>query len=93
MNSTKYKEIQVLYEYCLKIGINANLEPLRDGYAIRFPNGGDIAQHEGTYGSGAGCVELNIGCPLDFIPVSLRRAKRLVRCYEAKLAYNFIPLD
>ena len=38
----EYNEIKELYKYCVKIGINAVLETLCDGYAIRFPDGGDL---------------------------------------------------
>ena len=30
----KYTEIQELYDYCLKTGVNAEIEPMFDGYAI-----------------------------------------------------------
>ena len=38
----EYNEIKELYKYCVKIGINAVLETLYDGHAIRFPNEGLI---------------------------------------------------
>ena len=40
----EYNEIKELYKYCVKIGINAVLETLCDGYAIRFPDGCDFVQ-------------------------------------------------
>ena len=46
----EYNEIKELYKYCVKIGINAVLETLCDGYAIRFPDGGDFVQHQYSYG-------------------------------------------
>ena len=77
----KYKAILDLYRYCEKLSIPALLENLHDGYAIRFPNGGDFVQHQHSYGSARGFVEPAIGSRVDFSPVSLENAKRLVRRY------------
>ena len=81
----KYTEIQKLYDYCIKIGIDAKLEKYWDGYAIRFPNGGDFVQHEHSYGSHVGCVEPAISCRLDYTAVTLDRAKALVRYHKDRL--------
>ena len=81
----EYNEIKELYKYCVKIGINAVLETLYDGYAIRFPNGGDFIQHQYSYGGDLGCVEPAIGCRADYTAVSLRNAKALVKRHKDKL--------
>ena len=52
----KYREILALYLYCVEVRMDARLERLHDGWAIRFPNGGDFAQHAGTYGTNDGFV-------------------------------------
>jgi hypothetical protein len=81
----KYKAILDLYRYCEKLSIPAMLEDLHDGYAIRFPNGGDFVQHKYSYGAERGCVEPAIGCRVDFSPVSLEKAKGLVRrCWKGR---------
>ena len=74
----KYGEILALYRYCVEVGMDARLERLHDGWAIRFPNGGDFAQHAGTYGTNDGFVEPAIGCEADYSPVSLREAEKLI---------------
>ena len=74
----KYGEILALYRYCVEVGMDARLERLHDGWAIRFPNGGDFAQHAGTYGTNDGFVEPAIGCESDYSPVSLREAEKLI---------------
>lgn len=81
----EYNEIKELYKYCAKIGINAVLETLYDGYAIRFPNGGDFIQHQRSYGGDLGCVEPAIGCRTDYTAVSLRNAKTLVKYHKDRL--------
>ena len=58
--------------------MDARLERLYDGWAIRFPNGGDFAQHARTYGTNDGFVEPAIGCEADYSPVSLREAEKLI---------------
>ncbi len=75
----KYAEILKLYRYCVEVGMDARLERLHDGWAVRFPNGGDFAQHAGTYGTNDGFVEPAIGCEADYSPVSLREAEKLIR--------------
>ena len=81
----EYKEIQELYEYCKKIGVDASLQKLYDGYAIRFASGGDFVQHFGSYGCHCGCVEPAIGCRTDYTGVTLKNAKTLVRRYKDRL--------
>ena len=81
----KYPQIVELYNYCIKIGIEATLYAIYDGFLIKFNNGGDIAQHHGTYGREYGCVEPNIGCKDDFRAISLAHAKGLVNGYKEKL--------
>lgn len=80
-----YREIVSLYEYCRKIGIEVTLENMFDGFAIRFPSGGDFIQHGWSYGSGCGCVEPAIGSKADYTAVTLENAKRLVRRHKEKL--------
>ena len=74
----KYGEILELYRYCVEAGMDVRLERLHDGWAVRFPNGGDFAQHAGTYGTHDGFVEPAIGCEADYSPVSLREAEKLI---------------
>lgn len=74
----KYGEILALYQYCVEAGMDIRLERLHDGWAVRFPNGGDFAQHAGTYGTHDGFVEPAIGCEADYSPVSLREAEKLI---------------
>ena len=74
----KYGEILALYRYCVEAGMDVRLERLHDGWAVRFPNGGDFAQHAGTYGTNDGFVEPAIGCESDYSPVSLREAEKLI---------------
>ena len=81
----KYKEIVELFKYCVKIGVNANFEPLFDGFAIRFPNGSDFIQHRGSFGHDSGCVEPAIGCKWDYTAVPLKKAKALVRYHKDRL--------
>ena len=80
-----YTAIKKLYDYCIKIGVNAELERFFDGYSIQFPNGGDFVQHMGSYGCNAGCVEPAIGCRLDYTAVELKNAKALVRYHKDRL--------
>ena len=86
----KYGEILTLYRYCVEVGMDARLERLHDGWAVRFPNGGDFAQHDGTYGAHDGFVEPAIGCESDYSPVSLREAEKLIRENRERLR---IPND
>ena len=74
----KYGEILKLHRYCVEAGMDVQLERLHDGWAVRFPNGGDFAQHAGTYGTNDGFVEPAIGCESDYSPVSLREAEKLI---------------
>lgn len=85
LKQTPYKEIIKLYEYCQKIGVNATLEDMYDGYAIRFPSGYDFIQHSHSYGSRCGCVEPAIGSRSDYTAVSLKNAKALVKYHKEKL--------
>ena len=80
----KYPEILELYSFCEKNKITATLEKLYDGYAIRFPDGGDFVQHYGSYGNDRGCVEPAIGCKRDYTAVPLRDAKMLVTWHRFK---------
>lgn len=80
-----YKEIQMLYFYCLKHGIKAELAEFHDGYAIKFPNGGDFVQHRFSYGSHNGCVEPAIGSRLDYSAVTLKQAMGLVKRHKDRL--------
>lgn len=89
MNETelkpKYAEIQKLYDYCIKIGINAKIINLYDGYKISFPNGDNFVQHQYSYASDFGYVEPAICCKRDYTPVSLKQAKALVRYHKDRL--------
>lgn len=82
--SEKYPEILELYAFCEKEKIPVALEKLYDGYAIRFPDGGDFVQHYGSYGNDRGCVEPAIGCKRDYTAVPLRDAKMLVTWHRFK---------
>ena len=82
-----YKEIRELYEYCKRIGVKATLEPMFDGYALRFVRG-DFVQHFGSRGSIQGCVEPCIRCDLDYNGVTLEAAKHLVKKHRNKLNGN-----
>lgn len=84
--SVKYTEIWALYHFCVDLGIKCTIERLRDGYAVRFPDGSDFAQHHGTYGGTEGCVEPAIGDPeFDYTAVGLNLAKELVKKHKGKL--------
>lgn len=83
----KYKEILELNEYCKKIGVHTVLEPLFDGYAIRFNNGADVVQHQYSYGSKRGCLEPAMGSKTkDYNAVTLKTAKEMV--YRRKKQLN-----
>ena len=75
----KYKEILELYDFCLKMEIDAKLEQLFDGFKLSFPNGGDFVQHYASYGGKYGYVEPAIGCNRDYTAVEVSMAKLLVR--------------
>lgn len=82
----RYGEIRELYRYCVKQGINAKIEELYDGYAVRFPDGSDFVQHYGSYGSSEGCVEPAVnGCRNNYTAMTLEHAKRLVRRNRERL--------
>lgn len=84
--SVKYTEICALYNFCVDLGIKCTIERLHDGYAVRFPDGSDFAQHHGTYGGTEGCVEPAIGDPeFDYTAVGLNLAKELVKKHKGKL--------
>lgn len=84
--SVKYTEICALYHFCVDLGIKCTIERLHDGYAVRFPDGSDFAQHHGTYGGTEGCVEPAIGDPeFDYTAVGLNLAKELVKKHKGKL--------
>lgn len=82
---TKYKEILELNRYCEELAIPTTIEPCLDGFAIRFPSGGDFVQHQYSYGSSDGCVEPAIGSRLDYTAVPLKNAKALIRRHKEKL--------
>ena len=82
----KYTEICALYHFCVDLGIKCTIERLYDGYAVRFPDGSDFAQHHGTYGGTEGCVEPAIGdSEFDYTAVGLNFAKELVKKHKGKL--------
>lgn len=85
----KYTEICALYHFCVDLGIKCTIERLHDGYAVRFPDGSDFAQHHGTYGGTEGCVEPAIGdSEFDYTAVGLNLAKELVKKHKGKLEAN-----
>lgn len=85
----KYTEIRALYHFCVDLGIKCTIEHLHDGYAVRFPDGSDFAQHYGTYGGTEGCVEPAIGdSEFDYTAVGLNLAKELVKKHKGKLEAN-----
>ena len=82
----EYTEICALYHFCVDLGIKCTIERLHDGYAVRFPDGSDFAQHHGTYGGTEGCVEPAIGdSEFDYTAVGLNLAKELVKKHKGKL--------
>lgn len=85
-SSVEYTEICALYHFCIDLGIKCTIERLYDGYAVRFPDGSDFAQHHGTYGGTEGCVEPAIGdTEFDYSAIGLNLAKELVKKYKDKL--------
>lgn len=87
--SVKYTGICALYNFCVDLGIKCTIERLHDGYAVRFPDGSDFAQHHGTYGGTEGCVEPAIGDPeFDYTAVGLNLAKELVKKHKGKLGVH-----
>ena len=81
----KYNEILKLFEYCKNIGIQCELTRHCGGYHIRFKSGGDVIQHDYSYGNTDGCVEFCIGSKVDFTAVPLKRAKIIIRKNKEKL--------
>ena len=82
----EYTEICALYHFCVDLGIKCTIERLHDGYAVRFPDGSDFAQHHGTYGGTEGCVEPAIGdSEFDYTAVGLNLANELVKKHKGKL--------
>ena len=81
-----YPEIRELFRYCRKKGIGCAIMPLKDGYKIEFPNGGDVVQHSGSYGADNGCVEFAIGSRADYKATALRNAKQIVRRNKDRLS-------
>lgn len=65
--------------------MEVSLEPLFDGYAIRFADGSDVVQHNRSYGGVSGYVEPAIGCDLDYTAVKLDAAKDLIRYWKSNL--------
>lgn len=85
-SSVEYTEICALYHFCVDLGIKCTIERLYDGYAVRFPDGSDFAQHHGTYGGTEGYVEPAIGdTEFDYSAIRLNLAKELVKKYKGKL--------
>ena len=93
MKENRYFEIWALYVFCRKLGIDAEIMPLFDGWKLSFPDGSDFVQHEFSYGSGEGCVEPAIGCELDYSEVTLWRARALVTAHRERLAGKEVPAD
>ena len=82
----RYPEILELFEYCGKIGVQAELTRFCGGYHIRFNSGGDVIQHDCSYGRDKGCVEFCIGIKkVDYRAIPLKRAKMIVRKHKEKL--------
>ena len=74
-----YKEIIELHNYCRSLGIECSLEKLFDGYKLNLPKGGDIIQHQYSYGAHLGYLEPAIGSKKDYSPITLKGAKTMVR--------------
>lgn len=85
VRARKYPQILKLYEYCKKIGIDAELSELYDGYKITFANGSDVVQHAYSYLGSQGCVEPAIRSKLDYSPTELKNAKQLVCRHKERL--------
>ena len=86
VREVKYPEILELKRYCDKIEVEAKLQYLFDGYLIRFNNGADFIQHDGSYGHNAGYVEpAGFNDRDDYTAVSLSKAKTLVRKNKNRL--------
>lgn len=86
VREVKYPEILELKRYCDKIGVDAKLQYLFDGYIIRFNNGSDFIQHNGSYGNNAGYVEpAGFNDNDDYTAISPSKAKTLVRKNKDRL--------
>ena len=72
-----YQEIVKLYQWCKENFISCTLEPLWDGYQIRFLDGSDVVQHSGSYGAKNGCVE-PCGMPKAFTAVDISTIKKIL---------------
>lgn len=82
----RYAEIWELFRFCVDIEIECTMERLYDGYAVRFKDGSDIAQHGGTYGATDGCVEPAIGDDeCDYSAVGINLAKEIVKKHRCRL--------
>lgn len=86
MVSMKYDEIVKLQSFCIGEGIACLLTPMFDGFILRFPNGADLVQHFGSYGSDRECVEpAGVDERYDYSAVSFELAKSLVLKHRDKL--------
>ena len=72
-----YQEIVKLYQWCKENFISCTLEPLWDGYQIRFLDGSDVVQHSGSYGAKNGCVE-PCGMPKAYTAVDIPTIKEIL---------------
>lgn len=83
----KYKEIKELCIFCIENDINCRFEKFLDGHAITFAHG-DVVQHRGSYGSGAGYVEFGYTGykDFDFVSTSLEDAKAFVLAHKDELS-------
>lgn len=72
-----YQEIVKLYQWCKENLIDCTLEPLWDGYQIRFFDGSDVVQHSGSYGAKNGCVE-PCGMPKAYTAVDIPTIKKIL---------------
>jgi hypothetical protein len=82
-----YKEILVIEDYCKKNGVKIKKKKLFDGYVLRFNNGGDVAQHGGTYGSNQGCVEFGFTgfSFIDFNACNIQEALSFIELHKDEL--------
>jgi hypothetical protein len=82
-----YKEILELEIYCDEIGVETRKEEILDGYVLNFNNGGDVVQHQGSYGSKVGCVEFGYTGfeTIDFYATPLKDAKDFVLKHKDEL--------
>lgn len=74
-----YNEIRKLYYWCKEKGIPCTMEPLLDGFQIRFIDDADIIQHRISYGANNGCVEpAGIDKKVDYSAVSLTEIQEIL---------------